>query len=66
MILGDDPVVERAPIVDLWLKAARRAGAEVVEAPIGDAGPRRREGSGTSSETGSARERTSYLVGPRR
>jgi predicted molibdopterin-dependent oxidoreductase YjgC len=24
-----EPVVERAPIVDLWLKAARRAGAEI-------------------------------------
>jgi NADH-quinone oxidoreductase subunit G len=30
LVLGDDPVVERAPIVDLWLRAARRAGAEVV------------------------------------
>jgi predicted molibdopterin-dependent oxidoreductase YjgC len=35
VILGDDPVVERAPIVDLWIKAARRAGAEVVESEIG-------------------------------
>ena len=26
VVLGDDPVVERAPIVDLWIKAARRAG----------------------------------------
>jgi NADH dehydrogenase/NADH:ubiquinone oxidoreductase subunit G len=25
----DDPVVERAPIVELWLKAARRAGARI-------------------------------------
>jgi NADH-quinone oxidoreductase subunit G len=38
VILGDDPVVERAPIVDLWLKAARRAGAEVVETEIGEPG----------------------------
>ncbi|HET7045541.1 MAG TPA: molybdopterin-dependent oxidoreductase [Gaiellaceae bacterium] len=30
VVVGDDPVVERAPIVDLWLKAARRNGAEVV------------------------------------
>src|SRR6185503_10436654 len=37
VILGDDPVVERAPIVDLWIKAARRAGAEVVENEIGAA-----------------------------
>jgi NADH-quinone oxidoreductase subunit G len=35
VVLGDDPVVERAPIVDLWIKAARRAGAEVVENQIG-------------------------------
>jgi NADH-quinone oxidoreductase subunit G len=30
VVLGDDPVVERAPIVDLWVKEARRRGAEVV------------------------------------
>jgi NADH-quinone oxidoreductase subunit G len=35
VVLGDEPVPERAPIVDLWLKAARRAGAEVHE--CGDA-----------------------------
>ncbi|MFN8186517.1 MAG: 2Fe-2S iron-sulfur cluster-binding protein [Gaiellales bacterium] len=29
-VIGDEPVVERAPLVDLWLRAARRAGAEVV------------------------------------
>jgi NADH-quinone oxidoreductase subunit G len=34
-VLGDEPVPERAPIVDLWLKSARRAGAEVHE--CGDA-----------------------------
>jgi NADH dehydrogenase/NADH:ubiquinone oxidoreductase subunit G len=28
-VLSDVPVVERAPIVDLWLKTARRAGAEL-------------------------------------
>ena len=38
VILGDDPVVERAPIVDLWIKAARRAGAEVVDSAIGEPG----------------------------
>ena len=27
VVLGDDPVVERAPIVDLWLRAGRRAGS---------------------------------------
>ena len=37
VVLGDVPVVERAPIVDLWLRKARRAGAEVVEiGPAGD------------------------------
>ena len=37
LVLGDDPVVERAPIVDLWLRAARRNGAEVLTAnPAGD------------------------------
>jgi NADH-quinone oxidoreductase subunit G len=29
VVIGDDPVVERAPIVDLWIRAARRRGAEV-------------------------------------
>jgi NADH-quinone oxidoreductase subunit G len=29
VVLGDDPVAERAPIVDLWIRAARRAGAQV-------------------------------------
>jgi NADH-quinone oxidoreductase subunit G len=37
VVLGDEPVVERAPVVDLWLKAALRAGAEVVTVgPDGD------------------------------
>jgi NADH-quinone oxidoreductase subunit G len=30
LVVGDDPVVERAPIVDLWLRLARREGAEIV------------------------------------
>jgi NADH-quinone oxidoreductase subunit G len=30
LVLGDEPVIERAPIVDLWLRSARRAGAEVI------------------------------------
>jgi predicted molibdopterin-dependent oxidoreductase YjgC len=35
-VLADVPVVERAPVVDLWLKAARRAGARIVyELPEG-------------------------------
>ena len=36
LVVGDDPVVERAPIVDLWLRAARRRGAEVIT--VGPAG----------------------------
>jgi NADH-quinone oxidoreductase subunit G len=30
VVLGDEPVVERAPVVDLWIKAARRTGAEII------------------------------------
>src|SRR4029078_10374259 len=30
VIVGDDDVVDRAPMVDLWLRKARRAGAEIV------------------------------------
>ena len=40
VVVGDDPVVERAPIVDLWIKAARRRGAEVIT--IGPTGSIRR------------------------
>jgi NADH-quinone oxidoreductase subunit G len=29
VVLGDEHVAERAPIVDLWIKAARRQGAEI-------------------------------------
>jgi NADH-quinone oxidoreductase subunit G len=30
LVLGDEPVIERAPGVDLWLRSARRNGAEIV------------------------------------
>jgi NADH-quinone oxidoreductase subunit G len=30
VVLCDEPVAERAPIVDLWIKAARRNGARIV------------------------------------
>jgi NADH-quinone oxidoreductase subunit G len=30
VILGDEPVAERAPIVDLWVRVARRNGAEIL------------------------------------
>jgi anaerobic selenocysteine-containing dehydrogenase len=32
-VLCDEPVVERAPVVELWLKAARRAGATISYEP---------------------------------
>ncbi|HET8652703.1 MAG TPA: molybdopterin-dependent oxidoreductase [Gaiellaceae bacterium] len=35
VVLGDEPVAERAPIVELWIKAARREGAEIVHASSG-------------------------------
>jgi NADH-quinone oxidoreductase subunit G len=31
VVVGDEAVVDRAPIVDLWLRQARRNGAEIVE-----------------------------------
>ena len=30
VVIGDDPVEERAPVVDLWIKAAQRNGREIV------------------------------------
>jgi NADH dehydrogenase/NADH:ubiquinone oxidoreductase subunit G len=40
VVLGDEPVVERAPVVDLWIKAARRNGAQVVTEIPETPGPR--------------------------
>jgi NADH-quinone oxidoreductase subunit G len=39
VVLGDVPVAERAPVVDLWIKSARRNGARIVDSAddIGDA-----------------------------
>jgi NADH-quinone oxidoreductase subunit G len=39
VVLGDVPVVERAPVVDLWIRAARRNGAKVLDSTdgVGDA-----------------------------
>ncbi len=39
VVLGDVPVVERAPVVDLWIKAARRNGARILDSAddLGDA-----------------------------
>jgi NADH-quinone oxidoreductase subunit G len=36
VVVGDDAIVDRAPLVDLWIRQARRNGAEVVT--IGAAG----------------------------
>ncbi|HEX3685950.1 MAG TPA: molybdopterin-dependent oxidoreductase [Gaiellaceae bacterium] len=50
VVLGDEPVGERAPVVELWLKAARRTGAEVHYA--GDAHESCRRLSGADDELG--------------
>ena len=56
VILGDDPVDERAPIVDLWLKEARRRGAEIVTcSPTGS----------VQTEPGGATAKCAELAEPR-
>jgi NADH-quinone oxidoreductase subunit G len=30
LVVGDDPVLERAPLADLWLRHVRRAGSEII------------------------------------
>jgi NADH-quinone oxidoreductase subunit G len=60
VVLGDDPVVERAPIVELWLRAARRAGAEVVTTPIGT--PDRGVGSVRDDELGARLRRSERAI----
>jgi NADH-quinone oxidoreductase subunit G len=60
VVLGDEPVEERAPIVDLWLRAAKRNGAEIVtvgvagsiQRPAGEAVEAARELGEESSELG--------------
>jgi NADH-quinone oxidoreductase subunit G len=47
VVLGDEPVAERAPIVDLWLRAAKRQGAEIVT--VGAVGSEQRR-PGTAAE----------------
>jgi NADH-quinone oxidoreductase subunit G len=38
VVVGDDEIADRAPVVDLWLKAARRNGAEITHyGPTGNA-----------------------------
>jgi NADH-quinone oxidoreductase subunit G len=61
VVVGDDEVVDRAPIVDLWLRKARRGGAEIVTigargtvpAPMGGAADALRELLAPTSELGS-------------
>jgi NADH-quinone oxidoreductase subunit G len=33
VVLGEEPIVDRAPIVELWIKQARRNGGELVHVP---------------------------------
>ena len=47
VVVGDDEIVDRAPAVDLWLRKARRAGAEIVT--IGARGATQ-AGPGTAAE----------------
>jgi NADH-quinone oxidoreductase subunit G len=39
VVLGEVPVVERAPVVDLWIRSARRNGARILDSAddVGDA-----------------------------
>jgi NADH-quinone oxidoreductase subunit G len=56
VVVGDDPVVERAPIVDLWIKQARRRGAEIVVfSPTGTQQTAPGSAAETCRELGSAR-----------
>jgi NADH-quinone oxidoreductase subunit G len=50
VVLGGDPVAERAPVVELWLRAARRNGAEIVT--FGAAADASRELAEEASELG--------------
>jgi NADH-quinone oxidoreductase subunit G len=53
VVVGDDPVVERAPIVELWIKEAARRGAEVVTcSPAGDLQVAPGGGAGVCAELG--------------
>src|SRR5205809_369957 len=52
VILGDEPVAERAPVVDLWIRAARRKGARIEHA--GDALEACRRLAGRDDELGGA------------
>ena len=59
-MIGDEPVAERAPIVDLWIKLARRNGAEVVRVAEPELGEE------LEQRVSSADRRGARLVRPRR
>jgi NADH-quinone oxidoreductase subunit G len=63
VVVGDDPVVERAPIVDLWIKEARRRGAEiVVYSPTGSERTAPGAGAETCRELASGRSRVTKAL----
>ena len=55
VVVGDDEVVDRAPVLDLWLKKARRSGAEIVT--IGARG-------GVAAPAGGAADTLTGLLAP--
>ena len=58
VVVGDDDVADRAPVVDLWLKAARRNGAEIVHyGPTGNRADRTRRCRGRAARARRARQR---------
>jgi NADH-quinone oxidoreductase subunit G len=59
VVLGDEPVAERAPIVDLWLRSAKRKGAEIVT--IGVAGSLQRPPGAAAEACRELREESSEL-----
>ncbi len=56
VVVGDDAVVDRAPVVDLWLRHARRNGAEIVT--IGARGS-------VATAPGEAADALQELLGPK-
>ncbi len=59
VVVGEDAVVDRAPIVDLWLRQARRNGAEIVTIGAGESGASALEGLVTPGDALGERLRTS-------
>jgi len=58
VVVGDDPVTERAPIVDLWIKEARRRGAEIVVcSPAGSVQTEPHGGAATCAELAEPRSK---------